>query len=93
MRPCPEPDSAVSSGPCTVDGCDGQVVAVGLCCKHYKRLRRHGDTGVTLRRHRQPHQCRHCGSRDPSHFYPGYRGICKGCQKRQSILRRSAISV
>src|SRR3954447_25411761 len=28
---------------CSIDGCDGAVLAKGLCGKHYMRLRRTGD--------------------------------------------------
>lgn len=34
---------------CTVPGCTTHQSQVGLCHKHYARLRRHGDVNVTLR--------------------------------------------
>lgn len=33
---------------CIVGGCVGQTKCRGLCPKHYSRLRRHGDTSITL---------------------------------------------
>lgn len=33
---------------CSVDGCDRKTVGKGLCNMHYKRLARHGSTGVVL---------------------------------------------
>jgi hypothetical protein len=34
---------------CSIDGCTGKFVARGLCDRHYRRLRRHGDpTIITL---------------------------------------------
>lgn len=33
----------VYTAPCTVPGCHGGVVAKGLCAKHDRRMRRHGD--------------------------------------------------
>lgn len=36
---------------CSVDGCgSSHKVVNGMCCKHYTRLRKHGDISITLRR-------------------------------------------
>lgn len=32
---------------CSVDGCDGQAHAQGLCPKHYQRMRRNGNASAT----------------------------------------------
>jgi hypothetical protein len=32
-----------NKGPCAIDDCDGLYLALGLCQRHYKRLRKYGD--------------------------------------------------
>jgi hypothetical protein len=73
---------------CSVHECGKSVAARGLCWMHYKRLKRHGNAGITLRRYNLPLECRHCGATDAHSFYPAYRGICKNCKKRAAVLRR-----
>jgi hypothetical protein len=70
---------------CAVSGCGEPVAALGICWKHYARLRRHGDAGVTRRRYMMPHECRDCGTREPGEFYPAYKSICRACRKVRSI--------
>ncbi len=36
------------SRPCSVDGCGGPIVAVGLCSKHYQRNKKHGSPAKVL---------------------------------------------
>lgn len=44
---------AVLPAPCTEDGCENLVKARGLCSKHWKRWRKHGDTSFVGYRGRQ----------------------------------------
>lgn len=37
-----------AKGTCTYPGCTDPVLALLLCCKHYKRLKRHGDPSIVL---------------------------------------------
>jgi len=39
---------------CWADRCDRAPVARGLCSKHHKRWRKHGDPNITLRRRPEP---------------------------------------
>lgn len=34
---------------CTINGCNGKIIAKGLCSKHYSRLKRLGDPNALLR--------------------------------------------
>lgn len=34
-------------GTCSVENCNGKVVARGLCSRHYKQLRRYGKVTIT----------------------------------------------
>lgn len=36
---------------CSIEGCDGEVVARGWCNKHYSRWRAHGDPHATVKPH------------------------------------------
>lgn len=38
----------MSDRTCSIDGCDGSVVARGWCRKHYSRWHRHGAPDITL---------------------------------------------
>lgn len=33
---------------CSMDGCEGKVIAKGFCTKHYQRFKKHGDPGKLL---------------------------------------------
>jgi hypothetical protein len=37
----------MENGMCSVEGCDLESAAKGLCAMHYMRMRRHGDVTVT----------------------------------------------
>ncbi|QZT60930.1 hypothetical protein [Mycolicibacterium austroafricanum] len=39
---------------CSVDGCDRDHYAHGLCMTHYQRQRRHGSPEIVHRRGRKP---------------------------------------
>ena len=41
---------AAKPTPCSFTGCHEPLIAAGLCNKHYKRLRQHGDAALTFNR-------------------------------------------
>jgi hypothetical protein len=58
---------------CSVDGCDGKVVARGLCDKHRIRLRVHGDTGIVNRP-------KDWGRRTSHPYYKLWHGLIRRCE-------------
>lgn len=54
-------------GICLVDGCTGFIVAKGLCEKHYKRFKRHGDTKQT--------RAKDWGAREKHPLYKQWSGL------------------
>ena len=61
---------------CTVDDCLDPVLARGLCAKHYRRLRRHGDT-ATVKPAGRP--------RDP--VWDAFRAMLGNVSSTQTIAR------
>ena len=70
---------------CRVHECGSDVIARGMCWKHYQRHRRHGSADTAHRRFEDSHECRYCGTRNPGDFYASYKGICKTCRKIRRI--------
>jgi hypothetical protein len=48
------PVAGNKSALCPIEGCQGRVLAKGLCAKHYMRARRTGDPNKTGKRGRKP---------------------------------------
>lgn len=46
----------MNNSTCAANGCDEQAKSVGMCMKHYTRMKRHGDTETVKKTHRR-HGC------------------------------------
>ena len=67
---------------CTVEGCDKDIRAKGLCTKHYARKER---TGTTDRlRGGDPKKCIHCGKTHHA-TTDKRRGLCRSCYEDRDI--------
>lgn len=80
----------MESDGCRIDGCESDVIARGMCWKHYQRHRRHGSPETAHRRFADTHECRYCGTQNPDDFYASYKGVCKTCRKVRTIRRQAA---
>lgn len=56
---------AVPAAGCSVDGCTRRLKCKGFCLMHYTRLRRHGDTSVSLINRDHPDVCSVTGCARP----------------------------
>ncbi len=36
---------------CKIEDCDFEIYSLGMCSKHYRRFKRHGNPTITLRKH------------------------------------------
>jgi hypothetical protein len=65
--------------------CQNPPCSLGLCDKHYRRLRAKGTT-ANPGRGRPPLQrmCKGCGETDPQKFYPNNASECKMCHYERS---------
>lgn len=64
---------------CKVEGCERKAFAKGMCLMHYKRMRKHGHTNVTIHRGRIGCLVKGCGAK---HYIKGY------CQRHHGQLLR-----
>lgn len=63
----------MAKGTCSIEGCDGEVIARGWCSKHYSRWRSHGDPEKTVGQ----------GYRPPRPVQPVQLCSIKGCGRPQ----------
>lgn len=83
---------------CAVDGCEGEVLARGLCGRDYQRWRKYGDPT-----HVQPNlgnrtprvlpkrrTCIDCGFQGPRDKFPVGRNVCKPCQRERQAAWTAA---
>ena len=70
---------------CTIDGCDRPAKARGWCGMHWKRWRRHGETGEAAPlRHKQDGVCSAPDCRLPAHAF----SLCHTHYNRQTRFGR-----
>lgn len=78
---------------CTVDKCEKEVQATGLCTTHYQRMRRNGhlETRSVVEYDPTGRACSKCDEHKPwTEFYKrktGYFAECKDCFKESRRLR------
>lgn len=74
---------------CTVEGCAKEIVvkSIGMCMKHYKRLKRHGSVEVDNRT--KGKKCSTDGC-DRSHHA---RGLCQLCYNKQKYHANKNLEV